>query len=689
MKRKNDRKTKAVLPEKPFEIFQFPKLEGIRGKYTYEKSRFVSPIFGRSVKDVVTIPFIIKDTGDTTKRFDAFRSKKKLSEKEAHEKYGTKYYEFTNLISNKTRKDYFGGSEYVEGQEKDEEVKIGEKILSPISKKPISIYFEEKEPIFQPTDRERIVAAVKPVETDEPEIETFVRRQKPIVENPVVSGGFVDFKAEDEGVKHQEPLSYGPPLQQKPIYELPPISIFKKKDRDLNEKPDWLLDQIDTINQTLEQFGIEGSVSGSKKGPTVTRYEIALKPGVNVKRISGISDNLMMNLSSKSIRIEAPIPGKPYVGLEVPNVKPEIVAFGNVVDTKEFLEDRYHPLKVALGVDIDGENIYIDISSMPHGLIAGATNSGKSVCVNTILVSLLIKNKPEDLKLILIDPKMVEMMPYNDLPHLVTPVITDSKMAASALAWSVSEMDRRYQVFASSRSKDIKSFNENVKNGVVDLEKMPYIIIIIDELADLMSVAAHDVEAYIQRLTQKARAAGIHLLVATQRPTTDVVKGTIKSNIPVRMAFKVASFVDSTTILDGAGAETLLGKGDMLLKRTDRAHRLQGAFISDEEIYAVTDFIRKQQKPNYVFDHEELKEQVKTKEIVNDDLFEDVAYFVVTSGSASINGIQKEFEIGFNRAQKLVEMLEYHEIVSTGQGTKAREVLVTLTELNEILGNKA
>ena len=289
--------------------------------------------------------------------------------------------------------------------------------------------------------------------------------------------------------------------------------------------------------------------------------------------------------------------------------------------------------------------------------------------------------------MILIDPKMVELTPYNGLPHLITPVITDVKMAAASLSWAVNEMEKRYQTFANSRSRDIKTFNDNVKRGLVDLEKMPYIIIVIDELADLIMASPHDVEDSIQRLTQKARAAGIHLLVATQRPTTDVVKGTIKSNIPARIAFKVASFVDSTTILDGAGAESLLGKGDMLLKRSDRTHRLQGAFIPDEEIYAVTDFIKKNMGSQYIFDHDALKQTARGKEIITDDLFEDVAYFVVQTGNASINSLQKEFEIGFNRAQKLVEMLEEYQIVSQSQGTKAREVLVSVNDLKELLGH--
>ncbi len=687
--RKHKETPQLNIEAPPFIIFQFAKIEGIRGKAVYKKSHFVSPIFGRSVKDVVTVPFSVKNTGDTTRRFDAFRTKTKLSEDEAKRKYGTKYYEFTNIISNKTRTEYFGESSYVPSDEKEKEETPERKMMTPISKNYHEVH--KKEPIpFKTKPQEKRIAQVEPVMEEkrierEPIVETYSRRTN-IQPKDIVSSDFGSNNNDEQSDFLGDESVYHPKAE--PVYQFPPIKLFSKKDRDLNAKPQWLLDQIDVINATLQQFGIEGEVNGSVKGPTVTRYEIALEPGVNVKRILGIQDNLMMNLASKSLRIEAPIPGKPYVGLEVPNVKPEIVAFGNVVDTKEFLDDYDHPLKIALGVDIDGQNIYADIQSMPHGLIAGATNSGKSVCVNTVLVSLLLKNTPEDLKLILIDPKMVELAAYNDLPHLITPVITDAKMAAAALNWAVGEMEQRYQNFANSRSRDIRTYNDNVKRGLVDAEKMPYIVIVIDELADLMMAAPHDVEDSIQRITQKARAAGIHLLVATQRPTTDVVKGTIKSNIPVRIAFKVASFVDSTTILDGAGAEALLGKGDMLFKRADRAHRLQGAYIPDEEIYAVTDYIRNQYKPQYVFEHDSLKQQARMREVANDDLFEDVAYFVVQTGNASINSIQKQFEIGFNRAQKLVEMLEEYQVVSQSQGTKAREVLVSVSELKTILGHE-
>ncbi len=707
--RKQKEQPQLHLKKQPFLIFQFVKLEGIRVKQAYQSDHFISPIFGTSVKDVVAVPFMVKDTGDTIRRFDAFRTKHKLSGEEAKAKYGSKYYEFTNIVSHKTREEYFGASDYTPRPEPKKTKTVKPTLISPIgahyvdkterdeTSNPFVRKQMPKTVDMAPEVEEGIPKKERKSEDETPIVSTFSRKQFSSKEiKDVISSDFGDGNHtpnHDDGADFDEDLSQDDdrPVQfeyHQPAYIYPDVRIFSKKDRDLDEKPEWLLNQIDIINATLEQFGIEGSVNGSKKGPTVTRYEIALEPGVNVKRVSNIADNLMMSLASKSIRIEAPIPGKPYVGLEVPNVKPEIVAFGNVVDTPEFLDDKDHPLKVALGVDIDGENIYMDIQAMPHGLIAGATNSGKSVCVNTILSSLLLKNSPEDLKLILIDPKMVELSAYNDLPHLITPVITDAKMAAQALNWATIEMDKRYKKFARSRSRDIKGYNQNIKRGIIDGEKMPYIVIVIDELADLMMTSPHEVEDAIQRITQKARAAGIHLLVATQRPTTDVVKGTIKSNIPARIAFRVASFVDSTTILDGAGAETLLGKGDMLLKRADRTHRLQGAYIPDEEIYKITDFIREHYSANYAFEHEDLKKQVETKEIVTDDLFEDVAFFVVENQNASINSIQKQFEIGFNRAQKLVEMLEYYQIVSESQGTKARDVLVTDSELKELLEQK-
>ena len=322
---------------------------------------------------------------------------------------------------------------------------------------------------------------------------------------------------------------------------------------------------------------------------------------------------------------------------------------------------------------------------MPHGLIAGATNSGKSVCVNTIIMSLLMKNHPDDLKFIMIDPKKVELSIYNGIPHLVTPVITDEEVAATALTWATEEMDNRFLKFANAKVKDLESYNEKAELDP-SLEKMPYIIIVIDELADLMMKAARDVEDAIQRITQKARAAGIHLLVATQRPTTDVIKGTIKANIPTRIAFSVAQIQDSIVVLDQQGAETLLGRGDMLFKTVGTPLRLQGAYIKDSEIEAVTNFIKAQMEAEYLIDENQLRKFKEKIELVEDEpLLLPVAQYVVAEQNASINAIQKEFGIGFNRAQKIVELLETKGVVGASEGTKARQVLVTEAELEEML----
>ncbi len=682
--KKNKKQTQNVI-EQVFVIPQIPKIEGIRGANKYVKEKFISSLFGSDVKDEIHVPFVVHVIGDKVKQYDAFRTKPKMTDEMAKENHRDKYYEFDNVINKETRKQLFGVESYEKNQTKEEPKPVEEAWT-----KPTPVVEEIKN--LPPWMKGRSVALPSIDDEDMPS-DTFTRDQNVKVKanfgiyEDVVEGGDEPYQASRETAKPQVKSTYSNPEFRKD-YQLPPVTLFKKITRNVDAQPQWLLDQIDVINKTLKDHGVEGEVNSSKKGPTVTRYELSLEPGVPVKRVTSIQDNIMMNLAAKTVRIEAPIPGKPYVGVEVPNKVADIVAFGNVVDTDEFLLDRDHPLKVALGEDIDGTNIYVDIAKMPHGLIAGATNSGKSVCVNTILVSLLLKNKPDDLKLILVDPKMVELTPYNDLPHLITPVITDAKMAASALNWIVDEMERRYRLFASTRSRDMRSFNENVAKGFVDEEKLPYIVIVIDELADLMMVAAHDVEDAIQRITQKARAAGIHLLVATQRPTVDVVRGTIKSNIPTRIAFRVASFTDSTTILDGAGAETLLGRGDMLLKETERPIRLQGAFISNQEIDDVADFIRRQEKPRYVLHHEDLKKSISAREQVNDDLFSDVAYFVVRENNCSINTIQKQFEIGFNRAQKIVTLLEQYNIVSTSQGTKAREVLMNFDELEELLKNE-
>lgn len=679
-----------------FQIPQFVKIEGLKkeGLKRFKTTEFISPIFGLSVKDETVAPFVIKNTGDIRKRYDAFRNKPLTDLGE--------YAEFKSLIiNNEDRKRIFGQDAIVDHQRKYEDPRKKEtEIEIPFVKKQQTESFTQlhKESSIK---KERVVVSDFDFQTVEEQKETIdvVKKTDHLFnrfeqqDNPFTEP---EFTFKKEGIKTEPRLETidkttvekeqpKPLFKSKLNYTLPSPSMFSKVNRDQDARPEWLVKQEETVNETLAQFNVPGKVKNITKGPTVTRHEIELEPGVNVKEVGRIRDNLMMNLSAKSLRIEAPIPGKPYVGLEIPNAIPEMVAFGNVIDDKDFLEDLSHPLKIALGVDIDGKNIYADIAKMPHGLIAGATNSGKSVCVNTIIVSLLMKNSPEDVKFILIDPKMVELTLYNDLPHLVTPVINDPKMAATALSWAVEEMDRRFLSFSNNRVKDIQGFNQKVKEEP-NLEKMPYIIIVIDELADLMMVSANDVEESIQRLTQKARAAGIHVLVATQRPTTDVVKGTIKANIPTRIAFRVASYVDSNVILDGAGAESLLGKGDMLLKETERPIRLQGAFIKDSEIDRVTSYIRNQMGPDYLFDHESLRTySVKKESASSDDLLYPVAQYVVRENSASINSIQKEFNIGFNRAQRIIELLEEMNIVARSEGTKPRKVLVTLAELENML----
>lgn len=685
--------------KQPFKIYQLSKLKGIRSKLVYQTSHFVSPMFGKKVKDVVAVPIEIKDDRDKTKSFDAFRTNKKLSESDAIKKYGTKYYEFSNFITKETRQQFFGNDTVHDDDPYEKQDTSSMSQIRPIMRvvktkeefedvtsEPVQVttnfpksndFAETKEDTFQ---NEPQLADLTPDESDEQEV---------IIKSSFF-GQHVHVKESQKEVKtdvFETPVVEDEPKVEfhkiKSEYILPSVSMFEKSINDTSVKPEWLNDQVDVINKTLLDFGIDGVVIESKKGPTVTRHEISLEAGVNVKKVNNIQDNLMMDLAATSVRIEAPIPGKPYVGIEVPNVEKEIVYFGSIIDDERFL-DKEHPLKVALGMDIDGEHIYADIGSMPHGLIAGATNSGKSVCINTVLASLLIKNSPDDLKLILIDPKMVELTPYNDIPHLLTPVITDAKVASQALDWVVNEMERRFQIFASSRARNIQAFNRNVLEGIVDEEKMPYIVIIIDELGDLMTVASREVETSIQRITQKARAAGIHLIVATQRPTTDVIKGTIKSNIPVRIAFKVASFVDSTTILDGAGAETLLGRGDMLFKTHETPKRLQGAWIKDNEIYDLIEYVKNQRPAKFAFGHDDLKRKIEKKDAF-DDLFEDIARYVVEQRSCSINSIQKEFSLGFNRAQSVVSSLIDVGIVEFAEGTKAKEVRMSMYELEELL----
>ncbi|MCK7486455.1 MAG: hypothetical protein MZU97_13590 [Bacillus subtilis] len=396
---------------------------------------------------------------------------------------------------------------------------------------------------------------------------------------------------------------------------------------------------IDTINQTLIAFGIAGSVVAHTKGPSVTRYEIALDAGVQTKRITAIADNFQMSLRALSIRIEAPIPGKNTVGIEVPNEIRESVCFGDVVDNPKFIHST-DPLLLAIGLDIDANPVYTSIEGMPHGLVAGSTQSGKSVCIAAIIASLIYKNKPDQVKLLLIDPKKVDLQQFADLPHLVTPIIDDPKLAVEALKWAVGEMERRYDVLKHFKSVNVKDYYERRTNDP-EFEKMPRLVVIVEEASDLLISGGPEVEENVLKLTQKSRAVGIHLILATQRPSADILKGSIKANIPTRFAFKVPSSTDSMVVLDTTGAEKLLGKGDMLLSENGLIRRLQGAFLSTDEIDQMTTFIKNQTYPAYLFTHESLIKNGKNADEAAelDDLFADVARYVVAEARCSLNKI--------------------------------------------------
>lgn len=443
----------------------------------------------------------------------------------------------------------------------------------------------------------------------------------------------------------------------------------------------WVEEQKGLLEKTLKYFKVRATVVNATQGPSVTRFEVKPELGVKVSRIRNLSDDLKLNMAAKDIRIEAPIPGKNTVGIEVPNPKAQMVGLQEIFETSEF-RDSPSPLTIALGLNIEGAPIITNIQKMPHGLIAGATGSGKSVCINTILISLLYKASHKDVKLILIDPKMVELTQYNGIPHLVSPVITDVKAATAALKWAVNEMEERYEKFVNEGVRNIEKYNQKINERGDKKEKMPFIVIVIDELADLMMVSPQDVEDSISRIAQKARACGIHLLLATQRPSVDVITGLIKANIPTRIAFSVSSQVDSRTIVDVGGAEKLLGKGDMLFVEngTGKGIRLQGAFVSDEEIDRVTSHARKIAKPNYLFEQETLLEKMTTEE-EKDELLQEAIDFVMAQNSASTSMLQRHFKIGYNRAARLIDSLEQKGIISSQNGSKPRDILVTQSEL--------
>ncbi|WP_019243908.1 MULTISPECIES: DNA translocase FtsK [Bacillus] len=467
-----------------------------------------------------------------------------------------------------------------------------------------------------------------------------------------------------------------------PYYQFPSLQLLHPAIEGENDDT-WLDQQGFMLNETLHNFNVRAKVVNITQGPAVTQFEVQPEAGVKVNKITNLTDDIKLCLAAQDIRMEAPIPGKHTIGIEIPNRKSRPVFLREILDSPAFLESS-SPLTVALGLDITGSPVVTDLRKMPHGLIAGATGSGKSVCINTMLVSLLYKATPQELKVLLIDPKMVELAPYNDIPHLVSPVITDVKAATASLKWAVDEMESRYEKFAHAGVRDIGRFNKKAEEAGQLADKMPYIVIVIDELADLMMMSPAEVEESICRIAQKARACGIHLIVATQRPSVDVITGLIKANIPTRIAFSVSSQVDSRTIIDSVGAEKLLGRGDMLFLEngSSKTVRLQGTFVSDEEIEDVVNFVKKEQEPQYLFQQDDLlaKAQVSDE---RDELFFDACEFIVDQNAASTSSLQRRFHIGYNRAARLIDMMESHGIVSEARGSKPRDVLMTKADMEE------
>lgn len=498
---------------------------------------------------------------------------------------------------------------------------------------------------------------------------------------------------QDKKAAHEETIpSIVPVITHYTGYELPPTNLLNiNQDNKSGNSKKEVMNNVKVLEETLGNFGVSANVSQVSVGPTITRYELSLSPGVKVSKILSLSDDISLSLASAGIRIEAPIPGKSAIGIEVPNKDITMVYLREVLESSEF-KNNSSKLSFAIGKDVAGANIVADLAKMPHLLIAGATGSGKSVCINTLIASILYKATPEEVKLLMIDPKVVELSIYKNIPHLLIPVVTDPKKAAGALNWAVVEMTERYKKFAANNVRDLTGYNASNKEG---LEKMPQIVVIIDELADLMMVSPGDVEDSICRLAQMARAAGIHLVVATQRPSVDVITGLIKANIPSRISFAVSSQVDSRTILDMGGAEKLLGKGDMLFYPVGESKplRVQGAYVAEKEIEKLVNYIKEQVPPSYNdeimknLEQQDSDEGSEDYDTDSDELLPTAIEMVVESGQASIMMLQRRLRVGYSRAARLIDQMEERGIIGGHEGSKPRKVLMSKGELEEMMDN--
>lgn len=750
MKKKN--KNLFEIEVEDFKIYQVyrPK-EHVFGRNRYISSTVASPYFGSQVVDKQTY-VDVTGTANIDEGLDFVRKPedKHLSKEDLIKKYGTEFYEY-QILNNKKIDQITGYETKTEIRHKTVDKKAIEEKKSklsfiesveefnndtPVENTPtVNLYDEDtdfkisvNEEEIKESKFEKIIdlpkqSTIPSFLFEEDDNDTVTNEDQNKYEETIketVSKEFEDslstdhvdinvdaideaFKEEEtpEEIKTLEPEREV--IKEEPIvevdtfadYKIPYENILKKAEEHVEELPAWLEEKKEIINDTLRAFNISGEVINYIKGPTFTLYEILLGSGVNVKKVSQINENLQMNLKSTSIRLLTPIPGRNTVGVEVPNDKRDNVLFSEIIDDAWVNDNK--PLNVSLGKDIYGKNVRQDITEMPHAIIAGQTKSGKSVCINTLLISLLIKNSPDRLRLILVDPKKVELSFYQEIPHLACPVLDNPEEASEALKWAVNEMEHRYELLAKYRVKKIDDYEAKRKIDKT-MPPMPYIVIVIDEFNDLIMQCGQDVNDSIIRLAQKARAAGIHVILATQRPTVDVVNGTIKSNVPCRIAFKVADSTNSSVILDEVGAESLLGRGDMLIKNNDAPQRAQGAYISDGEIDSICNYISSKYHVEFMFTDQDLRNSINSASSSGQvgtgsknteeptELLRQIAEFCIESNGCSINAIINNFGLGFNRAQRIVKLFEELGIVSVKNGTKAREILVDSYKLREILG---
>ena len=646
----------------------------------YQPEGFVSSIYGKNVVDNTYYQGVKYD--NKGRQYDTFREKE-------------------NRVDVDDFKDYIIPRDIFSKDKKPKEAKEEKVVPSqPVYQEAFTSLDEVEEPVYseQALEKEEFVSVKEKeiknqndyfninnsVEEAEDEEEEIIEQQ-PI--RNIQAKEKIVVKVDQASIGNVDNTKLNLKPKKKAKYVAPPLEVLKIKPKDEIDDNGEQINQRNIIDLTLKQFDIGGHVVAYTKGPTVTQFEVQLDDGVRNQKIIPIQSNLQGNLRATSIRMQIPIPLKSTIGIEVPNVKRDMVFFGDMIADKKFLNDG-NPLNVVLGVNISGEPVYLDIPKMPHGLIAGSTGSGKSVCINAIIASILYKAHPDDVKLVLVDPKRVEFARYSGIPHLATPIITEPKLANAALKWVVDEMENRYRLFEAT---GVTKFTEYIEEERTDarLKHIPYIVIIIDELADLMMTSGPEVEESIMRITQKARAAGIHLIVATQRPSVNIISGTIKTNIPTRIAFKVGKAIDSNIILDRPGAEKLLGLGDMLfIDEMGVENRIQGAFISSSEIKQVVSSLENYNRGDYLFTEEDLKKKTMvdhSDDALADELFCDIARYVVENNTASINLLQKKFSCGFSRIQAIIIKLGELGVVSENLGSRAREVLVNSSELEEIL----